>query len=155
MPPYYQSTHTLFIQAPPEKVYRALANWELRSLWRKGIQMKWEGSSQAYPGQEVTFRIQGGFIGYSFRFKVTGLEPSHRLYMEYLGKPLEGRNAIELIPQKGGCQVAFHWMKVKPKGFLAKTYFWLGLGMRSHRIRSMETLRMLKQHLEETTKTKV
>ena len=148
MPSFYQSVQSQFIQAPPERIYDALADWALRSQWRKGIQVEWKGNSQAFVGQEVTFKIKGLIFCYRIRFKVTGLEPPYRLYMEYFGKSLEGRHAIELTPEKEGCRVAFHWMKVNPVGVLAKLYFALGFGMRDHRIRVQETLGMLKEYVK-------
>jgi uncharacterized protein YndB with AHSA1/START domain len=147
MPPYYQSTHSFFIQAPLEKVYEALTDWALRTRWRKGIEIQWEGDSKAFLNQKVTFKV-GGFPPSSFSFRVAGMEPPRRLYLEYLGRPLRGRAAIELTPENNGCQAAFHWMKVEPVGWPARIYFALGLGMRSHRTRTLATLRLLKQHLE-------
>jgi uncharacterized protein YndB with AHSA1/START domain len=158
VPPYFRSTHSLFIQAPPEKIYEALTDWALRSRWRKGIGIEWEGDSKAFLNQNVTFKVKG-FPSYSFSFRVSGIEPPRRLFMEYLDKPLRGRAAIEIDPstrparlgrgsEEKGCEVAFHWMKVEPVGWSARFYFALGLGMWAHRIRTMETLRMLKEYLE-------
>ena len=148
MASFYQSFQSLFIPAPADKIFSTLTDWSSRSLWRKGIQVDWQGSPQAFPGQEVAFLIKDGLFRYRIRFKVTGLEPPHRLYMEYFGKPLEGRHAVEITPQDGGCQVDFHWMKVRPVGLAAKLYFVLGFGMRDHERRTQETLEMLKTHLE-------
>jgi uncharacterized protein YndB with AHSA1/START domain len=147
VPPYYQATHSVFIQAPPEKVYEALTDWIQRARWRKGIGIQWEGDSKAFLNQRVIFKVRG-FPPTVFSFRVTGLEPPRRLFMEYLGKPLKGRAAIEIAPKQSGCQVAFHWMKVEPEGLAARIYFAFGLGMKSHRIRATETLRMLKEYLE-------
>jgi len=146
--PFYQATQSIFIQALPEKVYEALTNWALRAQWRAGIQVEWQGGPQAFAGQEVTFRIKDGLLRIQIRFKVTGLEAPHRIFMEYVGKPLEGRHAIELKPENGGCLVAFYWMKVRPVGIPAKLYFALGFGMRDHARRTKETLEMLKAFLE-------
>ena len=158
MPSYFQSTHSLFVQAPPEKVYDALTDWALRAQWRRGIEISWEGESRAFLNQKVTFKV-GGVPSYSFSFRVSGMEPPRRLFMEYLDKPLRGRAAIEIDPStrsarsgqgpdETGCEVAFHWMKVEPAGWPARIYFALGLGTRAHRVRAMETLRMLKEYLE-------
>ena len=68
--------------------------------------------------------------------------------MGYLDGPLTGRAALQILPEGGGCRVEFHWMKVEPVGVAAKLYFALGLGTRTHRRRTMETLRMLKEYLE-------
>ena len=149
MPPYFQSTHSLFVKVPPEKVYEALTDWALRAQWRKGIGISWEGESKAFLNQKVTFTVMG-FPSYSFSFRVTGMEPPRRLFMEYLDKLLRGRTAIEIEPDQNGCQVAFHWMNVEPAGWLARIYFALGLGTRAHRVRAMETLRMLKEYLEKS-----
>ncbi len=148
MPSYYQSVQSLFLQAPPGKVYGALTDWSLRAQWRKGIQVKWEGPPQAFVGQEVAFRVPGPLLRYTVRFRVTGLEPPHRFYLEYFGKPLEGRHGVEVAAREGGCLVSFYWMKVKPVGLAAKLYFGLGLGSRAHRRRVTETLRMLKEFAE-------
>jgi uncharacterized protein YndB with AHSA1/START domain len=147
VPPYYQSTHSLSIQASPEKIYEALTDWVARGAWRPGIQITWEENPKAFLNQKVVFRIQGLFP-YSFSYRVAGLEPPHRLYMEYMGKPLRGRSAVEITPEEGGSRVAFHWMKVEPVGFWARLYFACGLGTRSHADRTRETLRMLKDYLE-------
>lgn len=145
---YYQSTHSLSIAAPAEKIYEALTNWPLRAQWRRGVEISWEEEGRAFVGQKVSFKVKRPLFSYSFSFRVSGLEPSRRLYMEYLGKPLTGRAAVEINPEQGGCRVEFHWMKVEPVGAAAKLYFTLGLGMRTHRDRTLETLRMLKEHLE-------
>ena len=152
MPAFYQSTYSLSVQATPEKIYEALTTWHIREKWRKGIRIKWDGPSKAFTGQHVTFRVRGPYLGYAFGFKITGLEPYSRIYMEYDGFTLKGRSAVEITPEGSGCSVAFHWMKVEPGHILARVYFALGFGMRAHRARTMETLRMLKEHLESTPK---
>lgn len=145
MPSYYQSVHSVSINAPQEKIYEALTDWALRQKWRPGMTITWEGDSKAFVGQRVTFRPNGGV---PFSFRITGLEPFRRFFMEYEGKPFRGRAAMEITPQEGGCQVAFHWMKVEPVGWIAKIYFALGFGMRTHQRRSLATLQMLKEYLE-------
>ena len=176
----FQSTLSLFIQAPPGRIYEALTNWNLRSMWRSGIGLVWEGEGKAFLGQRVTFQVKNPIFPYSFSFRITGLEPPRRFYMEYQDKPLRGRAAVEINPSTGstsspqarsarsgqapdglgspagpgpgetGCEVAFHWMKVEPVGWAAKLFFALGLGMRLHRTRTQETLRMLKAYLEKS-----
>jgi len=146
VPAYYQSTQSQFVKAPPQKVYEALTDWAQRSQWRKGIALEWDGDSTAFLNQKVVFKVQGLFP-HAFSFRVAGLEPPRRFYMEYTG-PLKGRASLEIIPQEGGSLALFHWMKVEPAGFWPRLYFALGLGMRAHRARTLETLGMLKQHLE-------
>ncbi len=146
--PYYQSTHSLSVAAPAEKIYEALTNWPLRAQWRRGIEIHWEGDAKAFRGQTVSFKVKRPFFSYSFSFRISGLEPPRRLYMEYTGRPLKGRAAVEIVPEEKTCRVDFHWMKVEPEGWMAKLYFALGLGMRTHRLRTRETLRMLKEYLE-------
>ncbi len=147
---FYQSIHSLFVQAPPEKVYKALTTWHIRAKWRKGIRIKWDGPSEAFPGQHITFYVKGTCLGYAFGFKIAGLEPCRRIYMEYDGFSLKGRSAVEIAPSGSGCNVAFHWMKVEPGHIIARLYFTLGFGMRTHRARTMETLQMLKEYLEKS-----
>jgi uncharacterized protein YndB with AHSA1/START domain len=148
MPSFYQSSQSILIQAPPEKVYGALTDWALRAQWREGIQIRWEGSPRAFPGQQVEFGIQGPLWRTRIRFKVTGLEAPARLYLEYVGKPLEGRHAVEVTPEEDGSKVSFYWMKVRPVGWAARLYFALGFGMRAHRSRVTETLELLREYLE-------
>ncbi len=148
---HYQSTHSLSVAAPAEKIYEALTVWPLRAQWRRGIDIHWEGGAKAFVGQSVSFRVKRPWYSYSFSFRVTGLEFPRRFYMEYTGKPLAGRAAVEIVPEVKGCRVDFHWMRVEPGGWAARLYFALGLGMRAHRLRTLETLRMLKEHLEAAT----
>jgi uncharacterized protein YndB with AHSA1/START domain len=148
---YYQSNQSLFIPASPEKVYEALTNWAVRSQWRRGIAIDWEEEGKAFLSQKVTFRVKRPLFSYSFSFRITGLEPPRRLYMEYTGKPLIGRAAVEINPEENGSQVVFHWMKVEPVGWAAKLFFALGFGTRAHRLRAMETLEMLKEYLKDST----
>ncbi len=145
---YYQSTHSISVAVPAEKIYEALTHWVQRAAWRHGIGIQWEGENRAFVGQKVKFKFKNFLFTYSFSFRVSGMEPPRRLYLEYIEKPLQGRGAIEINPEAGGCRVEFHWMRVEPAGFLSKLYFALGLGMRAHRKRTLETLRMLKNHLE-------
>ncbi len=147
MSKYYQSTDSISIQAAPEKAYEALTNWTIRSQWRKGVILAWEGDAKAFVGQKVRTKMRG-VLPYSFEYRITGLEAPYRVFMDYTGNPLKGRCALEIVPEDKGCQVSFYWMKVEPKGLLAKIYFALGLGSVSHRSRSQETLRMLKEYLE-------
>jgi hypothetical protein len=145
--PTYQSVHKLFIAALADEAYEALTNWEIRGQWRKGMEVQWEGTSKAFIGQSILFKIKG-FPVYTFSYKITGLEPNYRVYMEYTGRFLKGRCAIEIKKREKGCEVAFHWMKVEPMGVLSKIYFVSGLGFRAHERRTKETLRMLKEYLE-------
>jgi uncharacterized protein YndB with AHSA1/START domain len=148
VPSFFQSTQSIIVKAPAEKVYVALTDWAERSKWRPGIQMTWEGEPKAFVGQKVTFKVKEGPFVYFFSYRVTGLEPSSRIFMEYTGKPLKGRCALEITPEEEGSRVAFHWMKVEPGTWLARVYFALGLGPQTHRERTEETFRMLKNHLE-------
>jgi hypothetical protein len=145
--PTYQSVHKLFIAAPADEAYEALTNWEIRGQWREGMEIQWEGASKAFIGQSVLFKIKG-FPIYTFSYKITGLEPNHRVYMEYTERLLKGRSAIEIKEKEKGCEVAFHWMKVEPVGILSRLYFVLGLGFRAHEWRTLETLGLLKKYLE-------
>ncbi len=148
MASYYQSTQSLFIPASAEKVYEALTNWAVRSQWRSGIEIDWEEEGRAFLNQKVTFRVKRPLFSYSFSFRVTGLEPPRRFYMQYIGKPLKGRAAVEINPEDQGSRVVFHWMKVEPAGWVARLFFILGLGMRTHHARTMETLQMLRGYWE-------
>ncbi len=111
--------------------------------------MKWEGDSKAFLNQKVFFKV-AGFLPYSFSLRISGLEPPRRFYMEYLGNPLRGRGAVEIAKEENGSRVDFHWMKVEPEGWLSRIYFAVGFGMRTHRIQTLKTLRMLKEYLEKT-----
>ncbi len=148
--PYYQSRDEIVINAPLERAYRALTDWEERSRWRKGMRIHWHGSPRAFVGQEINFDIAETIPPARFGYRITGLEPNQRIFMEYQGCSLEGRAAIEVTPLEKGCRVAFYWMKVRPKGFLAWLYFRLGWGLASHKRRTRQTLELLKKHLEST-----
>ncbi len=136
------------ILCSPEQAYHALTDWEERSRWRRGMKIEWQGSAEASVGQEVSFRTEGAFPPVFFSYRIMGLEPPGRIYMEYMNCSLQGRAAMEVTPMEKGCRVSFYWMKVEPKGWITRIYFVLGLGMKSHRHRTMETFRMLKEHLE-------
>jgi hypothetical protein len=140
----YQSADSLVISSTPGKVYEALTHWKERMAWRKGLLLQWEGADQAFVGQVISNRISG----HSFQYKITGLEPPYRIFMEYTGKSLQGRASIEIIPDGTQSHVTFYWMKVEPIGLLSQLYFQMGLGLASHRRRTRQTLEMLKEHLE-------
>src|SRR5581483_827132 len=120
----------------------------LRSQWREGIGIGWDGDSKAFLNQKVIFKVKRPFFSYSFSFRVTGLEPPRRFFIEYQGKPLRGRAAMEILPEENGSRVSLHWMKVEPAGWGAKFFFKLGFGMKIHRAGTMKTLRMLKDFIE-------
>ena len=145
---YYQSRDEIEIQSSPEGIYRALTDWEEISRWRPGLKMEWQGEARAFVGQEISSEIEGSFPPARFSYRITGLEPPRRIYMEYQGSALQGRAAMEVTPIEKGCRVSFYWMKVEPMGVFARIYFPLGLGLSSHRRRTRQTLEMLKKHLE-------
>jgi uncharacterized protein YndB with AHSA1/START domain len=144
---HYQSADSIEIRTTPGKIYEALTDWEKRMAWRKGLTLRYEGSDQAVVGQKISASLTG-FPSHSFEFKITGLEPPYRIFMEYTGKPLKGRASIEILPDQGFCHVSFYWLRVEPVGFLAQLYFRLGGGLANHRRRTQQTLQMLKAHLE-------
>ncbi len=146
---YYQSREEIDIESSPEKIYRALIDWEVRSCWRLGLKMKWEGESKAFVGQEIHFEVEGTFPPAKFNYRIAGLEPPRRIFMDYIGN-LMGRAAIEITPLEKGCRVSFYWMKVEPKGLGEKIYFGLGFGLASHKRRTTQTLEMLKSYLEKS-----
>lgn len=149
---YYQSRDEIEILSAPERAYQALTDWEERSRWRPGLKMKWQGETQAFVGQEISFEITGSFPLARFSYRVTGLEPPRRIYMEYTGSALSGRAGMEVTPLEKGCRVSFYWMKVEPKGLGAWIYFALGWGLASHKRRTAQTLEMLKGYLENSGK---
>ena len=140
--PVYQSAESILIQAAPEKIYAALTDWPARSKWRPGLTLQWEGPDQAKVGQKVRFKVEG-LIASRFEYQITGLEPAHRIYMEYTAPPLKGTAAMEVEKEGSGCRVSFYWTKVEPVGFLAKLYFALGLGPAGHRRQTLKTLGFL------------
>jgi uncharacterized protein YndB with AHSA1/START domain len=144
---FYQSAESLVIQASAEKIYEALTDWNLRRQWRPGLSLSWDGPDRAQVGQIVRFQVTG-FPSSRFQYRISGLEPFQRVYMEYTGKPLRGRAAIEIVPEEGGCRVSFYWMRVEAASLTAKLYFALGFGLRTHQARTRETLRLLKDYLE-------
>lgn len=144
----YASEVSLEVQASAERVFQALTDWSIRSQWRKGITIQWEGAPQAFAGQKVVFHVKGGLLPYRFAFRVTGVEAPRRLFFVYEDGPLKGRAALEVVPQENGSKVIFHWMKVEPIGVIARFLFAIGWGTATHRVRTLETLRMLKKHLE-------
>ena len=145
---HYASEISMEVQAPAERVFQALTDWSIRSQWRKGIEIQWEGAPRAFAGQKVVFHVKGGLFPYRFAFRVTGVEAPHRLFFEYEDGPLKGRAALEVTPQEKGCKATFHWMKVEPVGAIPRSLFALGWGTATHRVRTQETLRMLQKHLE-------
>lgn len=145
---YYQSRDEIEIQNSPGEIYRVLTDWEEISRWLPGLKMKWKGEARAFVDQEISFEIEGSFPPARFSYRITGLEPPRRIYMEYQGSALQGRAAMEVTPIDKGCRVGFYWMEVEPKGMFARVYFMLGLGLSSHRRRTLQTLEMLKKHLE-------
>jgi hypothetical protein len=147
---FYQSEESILIRSTPEKIYNALTDWNLRRQWRPGLSLSWDGSDQAYVGQIARFQA-AGFPRASFEYRISGLDPSQRVYMEYTGKPLTGRAAIEIVPEGGSSRVSFYWMKVEASSLAAKLYFALGFGLRTHQARTRETLRLLKKYLEKAS----
>lgn len=146
---HYSSELSAVLQATPEKVFQALTDWSLRSQWRPGIAIQWDGEPKAHVGQRVTFRVQGGLFPYSFSFRVTGVEAPRLLYFEYEDGPLKGRAALEVAPQEGGTKAIFHWMKVEPVGFLSRVLYVVGWGMKTHQAQVGRTFEMLKEYLGE------
>ena len=147
---FYQSEESIVIQSAPEKIYNALTDWNLRRQWRPGLSLSWDGPDHAQVGQVVRFQV-AGFPSSRFEYRVSGLEPFQRVYMEYTGKPLKGRAAIEIVPEADGCRVSFYWMKVEASSLAAKLYFASGFGLRTHQLRTRETLRLLKDYLEKAS----
>jgi hypothetical protein len=109
--------------------------------------MKWKGEAKAFVDQEIHYEVEGTFPPAKFSYRIAGLEPSRRIFMDYTGN-FRGRAAIEITPLEKGCRVSFYWMKVEPMGFGEIIYFGLGWGLASHKRRTLQTLEMLKNHLE-------
>ncbi|HET9869814.1 MAG TPA: SRPBCC family protein, partial [bacterium] len=89
---FYQSIESIFVAAPPARAYQALTDWKARAAWRPGLSIVWDGPDQAAVGQVVHFRV-AGFPPSFFSYRVTGLEPGRRIFMEYQAPPLRGRAA--------------------------------------------------------------
>jgi uncharacterized protein YndB with AHSA1/START domain len=149
---HYASEISLDVQAPAEKVFGALTDWSIRSQWRSGIELQWEGASQAFAGQKVVFRFNGGLFPYRFAFRVTGVDALRCLYFEYEDGPLKGRAALEVVPQEKGSKVIFHWMKVEPVGFLPRLLFAPGWGEKTHRANTLKTFELLKGYLADPSR---
>ena len=149
MPRFYQASHSISIAASPERTYEALTDWAERVRWRKGFAIERDGGSKAFIGQNVSFKAEGSLIPYAFSYRVTGLEPPRRVYLQYTGPVLKGRGAVEIVPEGSSCRVSFHWMKVEPGNLTASVLFGLGWVSRAHERNTRETLRMLKAYLEE------
>jgi Polyketide cyclase / dehydrase and lipid transport len=142
---HYQNAESIVVRSTPGKVYEALTNWKERMAWRKGLILQYEGPDRSTVGQVVTASVEGSTL---FAFKITGLEPPYRIFMEYTGKPLKGRWSIEIIPDGPDCHVTFYWLRVEPVGFFASLYFKWGFGLKTHQRRTRQTLKMLKEYVE-------
>lgn len=141
-----QSVESIHLSAKPEIVFPVLRCWDMRSRWRPGVKLSWDGNSQAWVGQKVKFQKSPWA---RWTLEVTGVDESGILYFRYIQGPLRGRGAFQVEPEEGGSKVSFIWMKVEPFGWLSKACFALGRGLSSHQKDSRKTLEMLGNYIDQ------
>ena len=126
------------INAPAEKVWSAIADWESQGEWM--LQTKVIRTSEIAEGIGVRIEaFTGPFYRFFPRFKYLGLidlmevtrwEPPHRCDVIHYGKILKGSGTFEVVALDGS-HTTFHWSEevIAPwlLFLLVKPFLWLGV----------------------------
>ena len=126
------------INAPAEKVWSAIADWEGQSKWM--LQTKVIRTSEIAEGVGVQIEAFSGplhriyprfkFLGLVDLMEVTRWEPPHRCDVIHYGKVLKGTGAFEVISLDSD-HTTFHWSEEVIAPWIlfiaAKPFIWLGV----------------------------
>lgn len=126
------------INAPAEKVWSAIADWEGQSKWM--LQTKVIRTSEIAEGVGVQIEAFTGplhriyprfkFLGLVDLMEVTRWEPPHRCDVIHYGKVLKGTGAFEVISLDSD-HTTFHWSEEVIAPWIlfiaAKPFIWLGV----------------------------
>ena len=131
-------TISTLINAPAEKVWSSIADWESQGAWM--LQTKVIRTSEIAEGVGVKIEaFTGPFYRLFPRFKFLGLldlmevtrwEPPHRCDVMHYGKILKGSGSFEVVALDSS-HTTFHWSEEViaplPLFLLVKPFLWIGV----------------------------
>ena len=99
------------VDAPPERVWRALTTWEHQGEWMPLTRVRGTGQG----GQGVGAGIEGftgiGRVGFLDTMEVTGWEPPRRCVVRHTGRVVRGSGAFE-VQELGPGRSRFVWGEI-------------------------------------------
>ena len=128
----------MLINAPAEKVWSSIADWESQSAWM--LQTKVIRTSEIAEGVGVRIEAFTGpfyrlfprykFLGLLDLMEVTRWEPPHRCDVNHYGKILKGSGTFEVVALDSS-HTTFHWSEEVitpwPIFVLVKPFLWIGV----------------------------
>lgn len=128
----------MLINAPAEKVWSSIADWESQSAWM--LQTKVIRTSEIAEGVGVRIEAFTGpfyrlfprykFLGLLDLMEVTRWEPPHRCDVNHYGKILKGSGKFEVVALDSS-HTTFHWSEEViapwPIFVLVKPFLWIGV----------------------------
>ena len=96
------------VDAPPEAVFAALADWPRQGEWMLGTRVWQETPGPTRVGTRLAAFTGVGPLGFLDTMQVTAWDPPRRCLVRHDGRVVRGAGAFEVEPLPGG-RSRFHW----------------------------------------------
>ncbi|MBI4481924.1 MAG: SRPBCC family protein [Acidobacteria bacterium] len=142
----YFTVDELYIDAPPDRLYRLLMDFNRRHEWTPTVQARVLSAGEVRVNSEIEMSVAGK-MGASFAMRIRYLEPPYRIGCELIRGDLLGLMEWEIAPHLQGSLVKLKWKRMVPNRRLFNILFAL-TGTYFHSRQSARTLFALKRRAE-------
>ena len=143
----YTTKDELFIEAPPEEIYKLLIDFNHRHLWWKTNRATLLNGKEVQEGSRVAISGRPWIFPIHFLMRVRKLETARLIRLEAEEGPIRGICEWQIEPKGKGALVRLSWNGVRPKGIAAKFLFAV-VGDRKHSQHAALGLAGLKAYLD-------
>jgi hypothetical protein len=109
------------VDAPPQEVWDAFADWESQGEWMLATQVRVTGQDRSGVGAQIEGRTGAGPVGVTDRMTVTGWDPPRLCVVRHEGRLIRGSGIFRVVDLGGG-RSCFLWSEelVLPFGPLGR-----------------------------------
>jgi len=105
------------VDAPPERVFAAMADWDAQGRWMLGTDVRTTGGGGVGVGATLEAFTGVGRLGFLDTMVITEWDPPRRVVVEHTGRVVRGSGAMEVLELPGN-RSRFVWSEqlVMPLG---------------------------------------
>ena len=89
------------VEAPVERVFAAMADWESQGAWMLGTAVRTTGGGGVGVGATLEAFTGVGKIGFLDTMVITEWDPPHRVVVEHTGRVVRGSGVMEVVALPG------------------------------------------------------
>ena len=127
----YTTRDELFVDAPPERIYELLVDFNNRHTWWKSNRARLLNGGEAKEGAQVALCARHWIFPVRFLMRIKKLQPARLIRLDVEKGLIRGTCEWQIEPRGRGAVVRLMWEGVRPEGIVATALFAMS-GDRKH-----------------------